>query len=151
MNQTLLLRMAFLTAALVVSACSSNPPEPEAEPGIEKPAQNSPKIRDLTLSIRSAPHDGSIPPHASPVTFVPWDSEAFLAVGGPEDPAPGALIVRYGKSGSVEERGPATVYVLEAAGPVIEPIALEWQPASGSELRAVARVNGELRHYDFDR
>lgn len=108
-------------------------------------------VRDLTQGQISAMHDDPIPANADTETLVPWSDVAILEVVPVGDPEAGALVVRYGANRQNIRQGPCTVYVLEAPGSKIEPISIQWQPESGSELRAIARVDGQLRRYDFDR
>lgn len=110
-----------------------------------------PKVMDLTGAGVSAPHDSPLPSNPTTYSFVPWDSGATLELRAAGEPGAGALIVRYGQNVTVDGGVAAMIYILEAAGPKIEPISIDWQPGNGSDLRAIARVDGELRHYDFDR
>ena len=131
-----------------VGACTSPPSTRTDSSDVERVT-----IRDLTRTAESAPHE-SVPERASIRAIVPWDSTAILDVATADDhpdvPA-GALIVRYGKRWSMDDGIFSTLYVLAADGAEIEPIALQWHPPGGTELRAIARVDGVLRRWDFDR
>lgn len=133
---------AMLLFVVVPVACAPDVPRPLHEKYV---------VIDLTRSGVSAPYDGPLPSKATR-TFVPWDDTAILEVQPDGDSEGGALVVRYGKSWwEGHDDGPWRIYLLEAAGPEIEPISIEWKPKGGSQLHAIARVDGELRRYDFGR
>ena len=108
-------------------------------------------LKVLSNSVVSAPYEEDLPSPVRTRTIVPWDEVAILEVQPEGTPEAGALVVRYGKSWwESNGGGPWRVYLLEAAGPAIEPISIQWQPKSGSSFRAIARVDGAARRYDFD-
>ncbi|MCH2134753.1 MAG: hypothetical protein MK116_13505 [Phycisphaerales bacterium] len=131
--------VAIVTLGLVGCELGSRRPAPPA------------RVVDLSHLELAQPHHEPIPAQATTKAFVPWDDSATLAVLPDHEELAGALVVLYGKSWSVNEDDPGVVYVLESAGSNIEPISLQWHPAANSELRAIARVDGELQRYDFSR
>ena len=143
--------ISLLMSVALWSCCASKPSRFESSHD-EAIDTSSWHVIDLTQTVTSSRYEEpSCPANPATQTFVPWDDRAFLEVHNEDDPHTGSLIVRYGKSWW-EDKGEAwRMYVLEAAGSVIEPISLRWQPNSGSSFRAIALVDGELRYYDFDR
>ena len=159
-----LIAMMLASACLTAGSCASNPQPSSASPHEQAPAAGllsgrgeGPEVLDLTQAGVGAPHVGPLPTtdfgpeHERTMTIVPWDSAAILEVRPAGDPLAGALVVRYGKYDQVFAGGAGTMFTLEAPGHEIEPISLQWQATDGADLRAIARVDGELRRYDFDR
>jgi hypothetical protein len=93
--------------------------------------------------------EGALPDKPNTRTIVPWDSAAVLEVLPEGDPEAGALVVRLGKSDSVYDGRGGVLLKLEPPGARIEPISIVWQPRSGVALGALARVDGEVRQYEF--
>ncbi len=105
----------------------------------------------MTHARVAGPYRGELPEKPSTRTTVPWDSAARLEVLPEDDPEAGALVVRLGKSDPVYAGRGGVLLKLEPPGARIEPISITWQPREGVELGALARVDGEVRRYEFDR
>ncbi len=154
LRQLLMLLTGFwlLTAVTGCVIDSSQEPSREEESGSARVELESARICDLREQGLAVSHEGPLPGKASCRTFVPWSDVAILEVMPEGSPHAGALVVRYGWGQVVDEGGAATLYLLEGAGPNIEPLSLQWARRDGSaELTAIARVGGVLRRYDFDR
>lgn len=148
-------RLVSFAAALAASALLST--QTASGAGQDPPTwRHRPPLVDLTRAGLAAPLDESRPLPDALETVVPWDERAVLEVLPETSPFAGALIVRWGKSGTVEAGG-GTVTMLEAPGPEIHPVGIRWQPGWSDrngepvELGAVARIDGTLRRYAFSR
>ena len=128
-------------AGMGTSGCAAGQPKASA------PA----RVIDLTEVGVAAPHGDPLPTPGSTRTIVPWDDAAIHTVLPANDPMAGALVVLYGKSWKIDDGDAHLVYLLESPGPDIEPVSLQWKPNADGQLHAFARVNGQLRSYDFDR